>query len=589
MERWKLEFDIPVNGRLGKATVIVVNKADGSVKTTDEADLKSLPERRKLCRRLEEKLSGVSAAELEAEVEAGWNQVVQRHRQQQDAQAQADASPPPPETIEVLDASAPVVRRPLCLVGGRGHAAAWVEVQTTITQTRDPESGQLVNLARPQRTRSPALVVVREDGQTYSDAALKLPGVLPLADLDAAVRLPVRPEPGRCWSGAGFKAYRAGHRPAPAEVFQRVVKVIDRFMDFDRSLAAQNIMCELVGCYVLATYLLDAFLVIGYLWPSGPQGVGKSNFLSVVAELAYLGTVILAGGSYPTLRDLADYGGVLCFDDAENIMDVRRTDPDKRALLLAGNRRGASVTVKELVKDEWQTRFVDAFCPRLFSAIRLPDPVLASRTILLPLVRSGDPVRAKENPLDYSVWPCDHNQLRDDLWALGLANLSRIREHDRRAAEKSKLVGRDLEPWRAVLAVALWLQECHGVTGLFDRLQKLSLDYQKERSEVETEDATRVAVRALNQLLKTRQGSEISFAPSEIAVLMNETAKAEGLGEEGLDYTTPQKVGWLLKRLRLEKEPHGESGQRWKVTRDLAKKLARAYSVDVPEETTATF
>ena len=58
------------------------------------------------------------------------------------------------------------------------------------------------------------------------------------------------------------------------------------------------------------------------------------------AEMAYLGQTILSGGSYATLRDLADYGACLAFDDCEDIMDTKRSDPDKRALLLAGNRRG---------------------------------------------------------------------------------------------------------------------------------------------------------------------------------------------------------------------------------------------------------
>jgi hypothetical protein len=37
----------------------------------------------------------------------------------------------------------------------------------------------------------------------------------------------------------------------------------------------------------------------------------------MVAELGYLGLVLLAGGSYASLRDMADYGATLAFDDAE--------------------------------------------------------------------------------------------------------------------------------------------------------------------------------------------------------------------------------------------------------------------------------
>src|SRR5439155_3639424 len=154
-------------------------------------------------------------------------------------------------------------------------------------------------------------------------------------------------------------------------------------------------MCEFIACYVLSTYFLDGFNVVGYLWPNGEPGAGKTTLLLVVTQTAYLGQLILSGSSYPTLRDMADYGATLAFDDAEAVMDIKRTDPDKRNLLLAGNRKGATVSVKEAVGDRWEIRHVDAFCPRLFSAIRLPDAVLSSRSIILPLVRSGDQPKSK--------------------------------------------------------------------------------------------------------------------------------------------------------------------------------------------------
>ena len=45
-------------------------------------------------------------------------------------------------------------------------------------------------------------------------------------------------------------------------------------------------------------------------------------------------------------------------------------------------------------------------------------------------------------------------------------------------AETYSLLGRNLEPWRAILAVAYWLTDC-GVTGLAGRIEALAHDYQK--------------------------------------------------------------------------------------------------------------
>ena len=58
-------------------------------------------------------------------------------------------------------------------------------------------------------------------------------------------------------STAAVKAYRAGNGP-PADVFNRVVDIVDRFIDFNKSLADQRTMAELVACYILATWFLDA-------------------------------------------------------------------------------------------------------------------------------------------------------------------------------------------------------------------------------------------------------------------------------------------------------------------------------------------
>lgn len=159
--------------------------------------------------------------------------------------------------------------------------------------------------------------------------------------------------------------------------------------------------------------------------------------------------------------------------------------------------------VKRYVAGErgWVTRHIGAFCPRQFSATRLPDDILGSRAIITPLVRSGDERRAKHSPADYEAWPCDRRRLVDDLWALGLTHRPALREYDARAAKRARLAGRNLEPWRAILAVALWLEEWCGVAGLFGRLEQLSQDYQGERMDLGSNDAAVVAIKALRQMV----------------------------------------------------------------------------------------
>jgi hypothetical protein len=487
-------------------------------------------------------------------------------------------------SAEILENAPEAIRRPLSLVGEYGYAATWIWVKETVYKTVDEKTGTVVAHNPPLEKKQLVPIVIRNDGRFFADSLL--PGALPLTELGIAVTLPEIPPMNRIWSGAGVTRFLEGDRPDPADVFSRVVDVLDRFMDFKRSLGEQRTMCELVSCYVLATYLLDAFHVIGYLWPNGDRGSGKTHFLFTTTELAYLGQVILAGGSYASLRDLADYGATLAFDDCETIMDSKRTDPDKRTLLLAGNRRGATVTVKEpdAVRG-WVTRHINTFCPRLFSAIKLPDEVLASRTITVPLVRSRDERRANADPLDYEAWPHDRRRLIDDLWALGLTNLPSLRQYYAKAAHTARLSGRDLEPWRAILAVALWLQKEHGTGGLFERMEALSQSYQEERTGLEAYDPTRLLIQALREMFSECQdalsadSAVLEFDTSTLTQRINVLAvEAEVINEEE-KFTNPKRVGRLLERLRFQKAPRTAKRKRWKITLDELDSLLCCYGM----------
>jgi hypothetical protein len=577
---WQIAFSIPVNGRVRRADVEVFS--GGKVLHTDRVDMMAERDRLRFCKsvagKVEEDLETVTA-----KVGEEWSTAYQRHREA----AAAGGTAPGPDacTVEVLDAYPETVSRPLCLVTGQSYAAAWLPVRHTVSQTVDEATGDLVTYDPPRVQVGTRRVIVRDDGRAFGDG-VPLPGCRPEVELGAAVALETAVEARHAWGGAGVKRYLAGERRDPADVLRRVAGVVDHFMDFRRSLASQETMCRFAACSILATYFLDALDVTGYLWPNGDKGSGKTRFLDVYAEVAYLGHLILAGGSYAALRDVADYGATLAFDDAEAVMDLKKSDPDKRALLLAGNRRGATVPVKELVGERWVIRYVRAFCPRLFSAIKLPDEVLASRTIIVPLVRSPDAAKVKRNVSDHATWPCDHRRLLDDLWAVGLAHLPRLRGFDAEAAGRAGLAGRDLEPWRGVLAVALWL-EGEGVPGLFAEMEALSRAYQGERGGLEVGDATRLMVFALAKLARAwwkscLPGGEeqpFTFAPSDLANCMGELASENENSEEGRKFS-PKSIGWICRKLRLSRSTN-DNKKRWAVTPEQVEALAQAYGLGV--------
>jgi hypothetical protein len=75
--RYTLEIEAPANGRVGRATVRVLDE-EGKTVHTDRGDLMTATERRKLAKRMAEQL-GIDEAELLKQLEAVWNQTLDEH------------------------------------------------------------------------------------------------------------------------------------------------------------------------------------------------------------------------------------------------------------------------------------------------------------------------------------------------------------------------------------------------------------------------------------------------------------------------------------------------------------------------------
>jgi hypothetical protein len=368
--------------------------------------------------------------------------------------------------------------------------------------------------------------------------------------------------------------------------------VYDHYIDFARSLASQETMAELCACLSLQTWFSDAFTVVGYFWPNGERGSGKTHCGTCWAMTSYLGEVVLSSGTFPALRDLADYGAAMLFDDAEILSDPRKSDPQKRELLLAGNRRGAVIPIKEAQPDgTWQTRWLNAYCPRGFTAINLPDPVLASRSIIVPLVRTSDGKRGNTDPADIKRWPCDQAQLQDGLWATALMLLPEAERVWAEMDDEDGIIGREFEPWRGVLTVARLLER-HGVDDLEARMRSVMEAYQREKGELMGDDRTVAVVRALVRLAV--EGADVSDVLDNADVLSGGVrftaqdvvnaikAADEESGETETEWATPKRIGQTLKRLRAgspDREADRKRTRYRKATKGELLALGRSYGV----------
>ena len=229
---------------------------------------------------------------------------------------------------------------------------------------------------------------------------------------------------------------------------------------------------------------------------------------------------------------------------------------------------------------------VNTFCPRLFSATRIPDPILASRTIVVPLIRTLDRKRANANPLDYKLWPPDRRKPIDDLWALAAAYLAQVQSHEELINQKARPAGRSPEPWRAILAVVLWLED-NGVTGLWHQMEALSESYQAERTDLEYGDLTALTIRALCAKCANLIGDSPIFdvTAKEVAGEAKLIIELQN-SEFSPDSIAPQRMGLQLRKFRLRKPPRagGKGPRTWGITLDELERHCAAYGLTLPND-----
>jgi len=492
---------------------------------------------------------------------------------------------PAPTQFTFLEEAPVVLARPLTIAGEYAYAITWLPGQKEEREIKD-KSGSIIHLTNPRITRERRRVVVRNDGTTFVDDDIAQADSLPISQLGLDVKAADVHTDDRVWSFQGVKHFKQGHRPDVKTVYLQLKEDVNRFMDFSYSFTDPDSIADLVTCYILHTWFLDALPSAGFLWVTGGPGSGKSTLMLLIAQLSHLGEALSPSSSFATLRDVAGAGGLMGIDDAEHWADPKKTPPEIRQLILSGNRRGVVVRYKEPSPDGkgWVNAFVDAFCPRVFTAIARPDSTLSSRNIVLPLSRTDDEVRGNADPMNYDLWPHKPRVLRDQLWALALHHLPQIPTHVKAVSEAGVLVGRDLQPWVGVLTMAHWLEP--EVPGLWQRLSNLAGQiYQDEREHLEVADFGRILVKALRNLCSKQDGSRDGWevTSAQLVEEVKEIIEDSDL-DMSTDYITTKRVGYQLGRLRIGESLSGRRPRAWLISKRALDRALKAHRLTNDEK-----
>ena len=198
---------------------------------------------------------GIDIAEISLTVSAGLKDGKDKPRS------------PAAGVFEILDHTPESIDRPIRSIGNHAYGVTWLPV------------GAGKSDQRPMIER----VVIRDDRAFF--CGRDIPGSRPLEELDLFVDVELELPVSKRLSPLGFKRFISGKGAAPDDVFERVVQSIDTFVSFDDSSNEQQSMCELVACWTVGTYFGDAFDVLGYLWPNGERGSGKTQLLNAIHHI----------------------------------------------------------------------------------------------------------------------------------------------------------------------------------------------------------------------------------------------------------------------------------------------------------------
>jgi hypothetical protein len=322
-----------------------------------------------------------------------------------------------------------------------------------------------------------------------------------------------------------------------AVLFKEVKEFVHRYLELPANFE------DIASLYVLLTWVYEFSPSIPYLRVIGDWGSGKTRFLQVVGSVCF--RPIFASGATtpaPIFRILEQFRGTLVLDEADFKDSSSWVEMVK--LLNNGYRPGMPVLRADKEDGKWYPRSYQVFGPKLI-ATRLPfkDEALESRCLtaeMLPLTREDIP-RVLPHNFDKEV-----ADLRSKLLTFRLGNLMRL---------KGKTFGNELlepglQPRLQEILIPLRVMlngdgsMVEALAGFVHRLQETLFSRRRES------DAGRVLAAII---VLYQENQELSSK--------NIAEKANELDEEASSLNS-EKVGWLTRRLGLNKEKGGSSRRR---------------------------
>ena len=323
-----------------------------------------------------------------------------------------------------------------------------------------------------------------------------------------------------------------------ARLFSEIRAFIHRYLELPADFE------EIASLYVLLTWVYEFAPSIPYLRVIGDWGTGKTRFLQVAGSICFR-PMFASGATTPSpiFRILEQFRGTLVLDEADFNESAAWGEMVK--LLNNGYRPGMPVLRADKENGKWYPRSYQVFGPKLI-ATRFPfkDEALESRCLtseMMPLTRDDIP-RVLPPAFDKEV-----NALRAKLLTFRLANLTKLKGK----TFGNELLEPNLQPRLQEILIPLKVMlngdgaMAEALAGFVHRLQESLFARRREGQ----------AGRVLAAMIELHKEQAEELTSKSIA------DKANQMDEEA-HLLTSEKVGWLTRRLGLQKARVAGSGRR---------------------------
>ena len=259
---------------------------------------------------------------------------------------------------------------------------------------------------------------------------------------------------------------------------------------------------QVISLWVIGTYFHRAFSAYPYIHLNGNMASGKSKTMLLSMLLAFNGEMSVNSTASYLTRTINDNNSSCGMDESEKFGN-KDDNHIILAVVNAGYKKGTYIGKSEpSVKNGWSVKRFDAYSPKMFSGIKRLASTLASRSIPITMVKTGNK-EIKNSEVD--IEHVGFQEIRDSLYLTMMENHESI-ICTYKELEDSDIVGREFELWRPLLAIAKSINDA-----LYVEIKKFALEIQEQKKEMIEEDGSSLKFLESIFLMTTEAQKEDGF------------------------------------------------------------------------------